>query len=83
MLALTLAQWLAALSNLALVIFIAMAVVYAAITLVGRKPLDPWRHEARERRRHAERTARAMRRMSRIRARTIRRMDEAERRWRP
>lgn len=83
MLALSLTQWVAALGNLALAIFIVAAVVYAAITLVGPTPMDPWRRQARERRRHAEKTARAMRRMSAIKRDTLDRMDRADgrRRW--
>lgn len=60
-----------------------LAVVVAAVIvvfLVHRATMSPTQHMMRQRRLHAERTARAMRRMSRIRARTIRRMDEAERR---
>ncbi len=45
--------------------------------------MSPEQRMIRERRRHAERTAKTMARMSKVRALTIRRMDEAERRWRP
>jgi hypothetical protein len=58
-----------------------LAVVVAAfifVFLVHRATMSPTQRMMRQRRLHAERTARAMRRMSRIRARTIRRMDEAE-----
>lgn len=58
-----------------------LAVVVAAVIvafLVHRATMSPTQHMVRQRRLHAERTAKSMRRMSRIRARTIRRMDEAE-----
>jgi carboxylesterase type B len=42
--------------------------------------MSPEQRMMRERRRHAERTARAMRRMSEIRRQTLARMDRAERR---
>jgi ABC-type bacteriocin/lantibiotic exporter with double-glycine peptidase domain len=62
-----------------------LAVVFVAcilILLISRATMSPTERMVRERRRHAERTMKAMRTMSRIRAETIRRMDRAEeRRW--
>lgn len=46
--------------------------------LFDRLTMSPWQRMMRERRRHAERTARAMRRMSEIRRQTLARMDQAE-----
>ena len=63
-----------------------LAVVVAAVIvvfLVHRATMSPTQRMMRQRRLHAERTAKSMRRMSRTRARTIRRLDEAERRWQP
>ncbi len=54
-----------------------------AVFVMDRMTATPAQRAWRERRRHAERTARAVRRMSRIKAHTLRQMDEAERRWRP
>lgn len=83
MLGLTLAQSVAALANLATITFAVLVVLAGVASVIGWQPLSPERRFMRERRRHAERTARAMQGMSQIRARTIRRMDEAERRWQP
>ncbi len=83
MLALTLAQSVTGLANLATITFVVLVVLAGVAHVIGWQPLSPERRLMRQRRLHAERTARSMRRMSRIRARTIRRMDEAERRWQP
>ena len=48
------------------------------ILLTTCSSMRPYDRAARERRRHARRTARAMRRMSEIRRQTIERMDQAE-----
>jgi len=71
---------------LALVLVVGNAAVAAAAFLlilsflfVRGASISPEQRMMRERRRHAERTARAMRRMSAIRAETIRRMDRADR----
>jgi|CZKG01.1.fsa_nt_gi uncharacterized protein HemY len=61
---------------------LALLVVVLLPLLLDRVTMSPWQRMMRERRRHAERTARAMRRMSEIRAETARRMDRAERRRR-
>jgi hypothetical protein len=51
---------------------------FVLVLLIGLATASPQQRAMRERRRHAEQTARAMQRMTRIKARTIRRMDEAE-----
>jgi ABC-type bacteriocin/lantibiotic exporter with double-glycine peptidase domain len=66
-------------ASLAVVVLVALALVL----LLGLASMNPEQRMIRERRRHAERTARTVARMSKVRALTIRRMDEAERRWRP
>lgn len=81
MLALTLAQLVEALANLATITFVVLVVLAGVASTIGWQPSSPERRMMRERRRHAEQTARAMQRMTRIKARTIRRMDEAEGRW--
>jgi ABC-type transport system involved in cytochrome bd biosynthesis fused ATPase/permease subunit len=48
--------------------------------LVRVASMSPEQRMMRERRRHAERTARSMQRMSEIRRQTLARMDRAERR---
>jgi hypothetical protein len=58
-----------------------LVVAYVLILLISRATMSPAQRMMRERRWHAERTARSMRAMSRIKAETIRHMDEAERRW--
>jgi hypothetical protein len=60
-----------------------LLVAFLLVLLIDAATMSPHQRLMRERRRHAEQTARAMRRMTRIKARTIRRMDAAERRWRP
>ncbi len=82
MLALTLAQWVAAFANLAMFLLFGL-VVLAGMRSVSGSSISPRQRLMRERRRHARRTARAMRQMSAIRARTARQMDEAEGWWRP
>ena len=82
MLALTLAQSVAALANLATIALVVLIVLAGVASLTGW-PMSPTRRLLRERRRHARRTARATHQMTAIRIRTARRMDEAERRWRP
>jgi fatty acid desaturase len=61
--------------------FVAVSAVVAVLLIlfVNWCTMSPYEHAVRERRRHAERTARALRRMSEIRRRTIERMDRAER----
>jgi hypothetical protein len=83
MLALTLAQSVAALANLVTITAVLLFALFVVAHVAGWHPVSPHQRMMRERRQHAERTARSMRRMSQIRADTIRRMDEAERRWRP
>ncbi|HEY2142377.1 MAG TPA: hypothetical protein VGG98_10005 [Solirubrobacteraceae bacterium] len=67
------------------VAFYAAALVLVLLLpfLLGWVSRSPYEHLMRERRRHAERTARAMRRMTRIKAQTLQRMDRAEGRRRP
>lgn len=80
MLALTLAQAVVALANLA-TIEVALLIVFAGFMRLAGWHMSPERCLLRQRRRHARRTVRAMRQMSAIRARTAQRMDAAERRW--
>jgi ABC-type transport system involved in cytochrome bd biosynthesis fused ATPase/permease subunit len=56
-----------------------LVVVLLLPLLFDRLTESPWQRMMRERRRHAERTARTMRRMSEIRRQTLARMDRAER----
>jgi pantothenate synthetase len=60
-------------------ILLAAAVV---VVLLGLTSSSPEQHLMRERRRHAERTARTLRRMSEIRRQTVERMDRASERGR-
>jgi len=60
-----------------------LVVVLLLPLLLDRLTMSTWDRMMRERRRHAERTARAMRRMSDIRRQTLVRMDQVEERWRP
>jgi hypothetical protein len=81
-LALTLAQAVAAFANLATILFVVL-VVLVGVASITTWPMSHERRMVRERRRHAERTVRVMGEMTAIRLRMARRMDEAERRWRP
>jgi hypothetical protein len=72
-----------ALASMAFYLLGLVVVVVLMPLLFDRLSESPWQRMMRERRRHAERTARAMQRMSEIRAETARRMDRAERRRRP
>jgi hypothetical protein len=62
------------------VLTVGLVAVLLLAVLAGVAGCSPEQRMIRERRRHAERTARAMRRMTRVRENTIARMDRAERR---
>jgi hypothetical protein len=57
---------------------VAVLLVAFLLVLVGLANMSPHQRMMRERRRHVQRTTRAMRRMSAIRRETVRRMDQAE-----
>jgi hypothetical protein len=57
---------------------IALVVLFLAVLCGGTESAAPQQRMMRDRRRHAERTARAMRRMTQIRREAIDRMNRAE-----
>ena len=57
-----------------------VAVAFIVVFLVNRATMSPAQRMMRQRRRHAEKTVRAMRRMTAIRREIARRMDRAEER---
>jgi hypothetical protein len=80
---LALVAWASVLINFCVTIAVMLGLAWCVMFFADLNTMSPAQRMMRERRRHAQQTARAMRRMSAIRRETARRMDRAERRWRP